>query len=68
MQVVQQVAAVAQLGSASTMYHFYTDGAPTQNFITAANGMAQLIIADTNLKWETNEQTNVGLDFSLLTW
>jgi TonB-linked SusC/RagA family outer membrane protein len=57
--------AVAQLGSASTMYHFYSDGATTQNFITA-NGMAQLIIADTNLKWETNEQTNVGLDFSLL--
>ena len=25
-----------------------------------------MIIADTNLKWETNEQTNVGLDFSLL--
>jgi TonB-linked SusC/RagA family outer membrane protein len=57
--------AVPQLGSSSTSYHFYTDGATSQNFVTA-NGMAQLIIADTNLKWETNEQTNVGLDFSLL--
>lgn len=28
--------------------------------------MAKLIIANPNLKWETNEQTNVGLDFSLL--
>lgn len=57
--------AIAQLGTASTQYHFYSDGATTQNFITA-NGMAQLIIANPNLKWETNEQTNLGLDFSLL--
>ena len=57
--------ATAQLSSASTQYHFYSDGATTQKFITA-NGMAQLIIANPNLKWETNEQTNLGLDFSLL--
>lgn len=57
--------AVEQLGSASTQYHFYADGASTQNF-TIANGMAQLIIANPNLKWETNEQWNAGLDFTLL--
>ena len=32
--------AVPQLGSSSTSYHFYTDGATSQNFVTA-NGMAQ---------------------------
>lgn len=57
--------AVDQLGSASTQYHFYSDGSSTQNFSTA-NGMAQLIIANPSLKWETNEQTNIGLDFSVL--
>ena len=58
-------AAVDQLGSASTQYHFYADGATTQNF-SLANGMAKLIIANPNLKWETNEQWNAGLDFTVL--
>lgn len=57
--------AIPQLGTTSTQYHFYSDGATTQKFVTA-NGMAQLIIANPNLQWETNEQTNLGLDFSLL--
>lgn len=57
--------AVEQLGSTNTQYHFYSLGASSQDFIKA-NGVAKLIIANPNLKWETNEQTNVGLDFSLL--
>lgn len=57
--------AVEQLGSTNTLYHFYSLGASSQDFIKA-NGVAKLIIANPNLKWETNEQTNVGLDFSLL--
>lgn len=57
--------AVEQLGSTNTQYHYYSLGASSQDFIKA-NGVAKLIIANPNLKWETNEQTNVGLDFSLL--
>ena len=55
--------AFPQLGT--TQYHFYSDGATTQNFNTA-NGIAQLIIANPDLQWEISEQTNLGLDFSLL--
>src|SRR5574344_292563 len=55
--------AFEQLGT--TQYHFYSDGATTQNFNTA-NGIAKLIIANPDLQWETSEQTNLGLDFSLL--
>ena len=55
--------AIYQLGS--TEYRFYTAGSTTQNF-NRGNGLAQLIIANPDLKWETNEQTNVGLDFSIL--
>lgn len=57
--------ATPQLSSSGIMYHFYADGASTQTFNTA-NGLAQASVIDTNLKWETNEQWNVGLDFSLL--
>jgi len=55
--------AIYQLGS--TEYRFYPAGATTQGF-NRGNGLAQLIIANPDLKWETNEQTNVGLDFSIL--
>lgn len=48
---------VNQLSSAHTMYWFLVNGA-VQN----APGVAQQLEVDTNLKWETNEQTNVGLD------
>ncbi|MGM9712895.1 MAG: SusC/RagA family TonB-linked outer membrane protein [Prevotella sp.] len=57
--------AVAQMSSASNLYYFYAPGATTQSHITA-NGIAASRVVDTNLKWETNEQWNVGLDFSIL--
>jgi hypothetical protein len=47
------------------MYHFYNLGSGTNTF-TTASGMSYAKVIDTNLKWETNEQTNIGLDFSLL--
>ena len=55
--------AINQLGS--TEYRFYPAGTSTQGFVRG-NGLAQLIIANPSLKWETNEQTNIGLDFGLL--
>lgn len=51
---------VAQLSSAGTMYYVKQNGS-----IISAAGIAQQKEIDTNLKWETNEQTNVGLDFGL---
>lgn len=57
--------AIPQLSNANTMYHFYANGADTQT-PTVANGLAQQKIVDTNLKWETNEQTNIGLDLGFL--
>ena len=56
---------VNQLSTSMNMYHFYGLGSSTQSFSTG-NGMAYAKVIDTNLKWETNEQWNVGLDFSLL--
>jgi TonB-linked SusC/RagA family outer membrane protein len=56
---------VNQLSTASNMYHFYNLGSGTNTF-TTASGMSYAKVIDTNLKWETNEQTNIGLDFSLL--
>ena len=41
-------------------YHWINDG------IAVAPGLAQTQEIDTNLKWETNEQTNVGLDLGFL--
>ncbi len=55
--------AIYQLGS--TEYRFYPAGTTTQGYVRG-NGLAQLIIANPDLKWETNEQTNIGLDFSIL--
>lgn len=56
---------VYQLGSAGCQYHFYSAGASTQDF-SLANGMAQQKKGNPKLGWETNEQTNIGLDFSVL--
>lgn len=56
--------ATPQLSSSGVMYHFYGSGASSQSF-TTSNGLAQLSVIDTNLKWETNEQWNVGLDIGL---
>lgn len=57
--------ATPQLSSSGIMYHFYNSGSSTQGFITS-NGLAQASVIDTNLKWETNEQWNFGLDLGLL--
>ena len=55
--------AINQLGG--TEYRFYQAGSSTQDFVRG-NGLAQLIIGNPNLQWETNEQTNFGIDFGLL--
>jgi TonB-linked SusC/RagA family outer membrane protein len=56
---------VNQLSSNRISYFFYADGQPI-----TASGLAQTQEIDTNLKWETNEQTNIGLDFGFAknTW
>lgn len=48
---------VEQLTSQYMMYYYYLNGVPTN-----APGIAKPNEVDTNLKWETNEQTNIGLD------
>jgi TonB-linked SusC/RagA family outer membrane protein len=50
--------AVDQLSSARIAYYVF-DGSS----FTLIPGLAQVSEIDTNLKWETNEQTNIGLDF-----
>jgi TonB-linked SusC/RagA family outer membrane protein len=50
--------AVDQLSSARIAYYYYTG----TGFVLAP-GLAQTQEIDTNLKWETNEQINFGLDF-----
>jgi TonB-linked SusC/RagA family outer membrane protein len=50
--------AVDQLSSSRIAYYYY-DG----KSFTTAPGLAQVREIDTNLKWETNEQYNAGLDF-----
>ncbi|WP_418698840.1 SusC/RagA family TonB-linked outer membrane protein [Bacteroides sp.] len=52
---------VNQLSSAHAMYYFYQG-----NQVVNAPGVAQQKEIDTNLKWETNEQTNIGLDFAFM--
>ncbi|GHU75985.1 SusC/RagA family TonB-linked outer membrane protein [Bacteroidia bacterium] len=47
-----------QLSSDHLAYYWYNGSA-----FTTAPGLAQIREIDTNLKWETNEQTNIGLDF-----
>ncbi|WP_289127694.1 TonB-dependent receptor [uncultured Bacteroides sp.] len=48
---------VEQITSKYMMYYWWKDGATV-----TAPGLAQEVEVDTNLKWETNEQFNVGLD------
>lgn len=55
---------VEQLSSENNLYHFYGESSSTQSF-SSANGFAQQSVIDTNLKWETNEQINLGLDLGL---
>jgi TonB-linked SusC/RagA family outer membrane protein len=50
--------AVDQLSSSRIAYYFFNGES-----YTLAPGLAQVTEIDTNLKWETNEQTNIGLDF-----
>jgi len=58
--------AVAGLSSSSVMYNFYTeDGVAGVGTLNTANGTVALLV-DTKLKWETNEQTNFGIDLGLL--
>ena len=55
------------LATAETTYQFYKEGAgggPTGSFNRYIGAYAPLV--DNNLKWETNEQLNFGLDFGLL--
>jgi TonB-linked SusC/RagA family outer membrane protein len=54
--------AVPQLSSNEILMYFFD----AQRKYVAGPGVAQLNIIDTNLKWETNEQTNIGLDFGFL--
>lgn len=63
----QGAAAVSGLTSNTVMYNFYPDGgvAGTTSNETTANGTVGLLV-DTKLKWETNEQSNIGIDLGLL--
>ncbi|GHT08049.1 SusC/RagA family TonB-linked outer membrane protein [Bacteroidia bacterium] len=53
--------AVDQLSSARINYYWHNGGA-----FNLTPGLAQTREIDTNLKWETNEQTNIGVDFGVL--
>ncbi|WP_319590077.1 TonB-dependent receptor [uncultured Draconibacterium sp.] len=59
--------ATAALTSSTIQYFFYPQGGPaglgTSRQLT--NGYVRTLV-DTNLKWETNEQTNIGVDLGLL--
>lgn len=54
---------VDQLSSYRIAYYLYGKNADA---FAIAPGLAQVREIDTNLKWETNEQTNVGLDVGVL--
>lgn len=54
---------VDQLSSDRIAYYLYNTGSGIFNI---APGLAQTREIDTNLKWETNEQTNIGLDVGVL--
>jgi TonB-linked SusC/RagA family outer membrane protein len=53
--------AINQLSSTRIAYYYYTGSG-----FTNAPGLAQTLEIDTNLKWETNETTNVGLDLGFM--
>ena len=59
--------AVAGLSTTNVKYSYYKDGQGigANNVLTFDTGFYSPLV-DTNLKWETNEQLNFGLDFSLL--
>lgn len=63
----QGASAVSGLTSNTVMYNFYPeDGvAGTSSNAVTANGTVGLLV-DTKLKWETNEQSNIGIDLGLL--
>ena len=52
---------VPQLSSLNCMYYMMIGGS-----MTNGAGIAQQKEIDTNLKWETNEQTNIGLDMAFM--
>jgi TonB-linked SusC/RagA family outer membrane protein len=54
---------VDQLSSNRIAYYFYN---PADNTFTIAPGFTQVTEIETNLKWETNEQLNIGFDMSFL--
>ncbi|WP_423128080.1 TonB-dependent receptor [Gaoshiqia sp. Z1-71] len=58
--------AVAGLTSNTIAYYFYPQGGGAGLGTTrqTANGTVKLLV-DTNLKWETNEQSNIGIDLGL---
>lgn len=60
-------ASVAALTSNTIAYYFYGQNgvAGLGSTRQVANGYVQTLV-DTNLKWETNEQTNIGLDLGIL--
>ncbi|MDD4514274.1 TonB-dependent receptor [Massilibacteroides sp.] len=58
---------VSALTAASVKYNFYNQGGNMGIGSTpSATGGTYQGLVDTNLKWETNEQTNVGVDLGLL--
>ncbi len=60
-------ASVAALTSNTIAYYFYGQNgiAGLGSTRQTANGYVRTLV-DTNLKWETNEQTNIGIDLGLL--
>jgi len=56
---------VDQLSSNRITYYFYNSGGINPTPIIAP-GLAQTRIIDTNLKWETNETKNIGLEMGFL--
>ena len=59
--------AVAGLSTTNVKYSYYQEGQGigANNGLTFSTGFYSPLV-DTNLKWETNEQLNFGLDFGLL--
>ncbi|TLX74712.1 TonB-dependent receptor [Labilibacter sediminis] len=53
-----------QMSSDRVMFYTYDNNNPTAH--SPAGGLAASVIVDENLKWETNEQTNVGIDLGVL--
>jgi TonB-linked SusC/RagA family outer membrane protein len=59
--------AVAALNTAKVKYNFYAqNGSMGLGATPSADAGTYQGLVDTNLKWETNEQTNVGIDLGLL--